>query len=106
VTLTFTPDEYAVVEAALRRVQGRLRKRVRREALVVSMASQVLTSGDARTKSRHPVVVNMERGSERAYYDTDRGSVRTATCWSTAMTLRQTPASRRDAHGRSHAGHP
>jgi hypothetical protein len=72
-TFVFKAEEYAAVEAALRKAQGQVRKRQPQSALVAHVMQQFLASGSECTKARYPVVIQIE--GHDAVYVTDRGDL-------------------------------
>jgi hypothetical protein len=72
-TFVFKPDEYAVVEAALRKAKGQMRKHQTQSEQLVQISKQFLASGSDCTKARYPVVIQIE--GHDAVYVTDRGAL-------------------------------
>ncbi len=72
-TFVFKPDEYAAVEAGLRKAQGQMRKRHTQSEQLVHIMQQFLATGNECTKARYPVVIQIE--GHDAVYVTDRGDL-------------------------------
>jgi hypothetical protein len=72
-TFVFKPDEYAAVEAGLRKAQGQMRKRHTQSEQLVHVMQQFLATGSECTKARYPVVIQIE--GHDAVYVTDRGDL-------------------------------
>lgn len=68
-----TPDQYALYEQAESRVRARVGRRIPRAEVLRLMADEVLSSGTARSRARHQVLVHTVEGSDEAWYDTGRG---------------------------------
>jgi len=87
--VTLTADQYAVLEAALHKMQRRKGKRASTAVLLTELASQYLAQGDARSKVAHPVVVNVVAESGEAFYATERGCYTVGEVSSEVMVPRQ-----------------
>ena len=86
IELFVEPGECAVIEAALDLVRQRTRVR-RRGALFAEMAALVLSQSDARSRRRHPVVIETDATTGQAAYVTDRGYLPVSTSAETRATV-------------------
>ena len=71
--IDLTPDQYALYEAAERRVRAQAGKRVARGDVVARMAEKVLDEGTARARLRHQVLIHTCDNCRSAWYETDQG---------------------------------
>ena len=71
--IDLTPDQYALYEAAERRVRAQAGKRVARGDVVARMAEKVLDEGTARARLRHQVLIHTCDNCRNAWYETDQG---------------------------------
>ena len=69
----FTPDQYALYEAAEKRVRARAGKRVARGEVLVQLAERVLAEGTARSRARHQILIHTCENCRNAWYETDQG---------------------------------
>ncbi len=74
-TVEMTPDQFAMYEAAVGRVQAQEGSRVSRGAAVARMAEALLDQGSSRARARHQVVVHTDSEKEEAYYETSKGQL-------------------------------
>ncbi len=74
-TVEMTPDQFALYEAAVGRVQAQEGSRVSRGAAVARMAEALLDQGSSRARARHQVVVHTDSEKEEAFYETSRGQL-------------------------------
>ncbi len=72
-TVEMTPDQFALYEAAVGRVQAQKGTRVSRGAAVARMAEALLDQGTSRARARHQVVVHTDSAKEEAFYETSKG---------------------------------
>jgi 5-methylcytosine-specific restriction endonuclease McrA len=73
-TFDLTPDQYAQYERACGRLQAQVGgRRLSRPKILTMMADAVLSSGSARSRARHQVVIHRDINLQAAWYDTDRG---------------------------------
>ena len=68
-----TPDQYALYEQAESRVRAQEGRRLPRAEVLKRMAESVLSQGTAKARARHQVLVHTMEGSDRAWYETERG---------------------------------
>jgi len=73
VTLRFSIDDYAIFEAAVQRICQREHKIMGDAVAVAKIMREFLSSGDARTRTTHPVVIQVDERNGFAYYDRRRG---------------------------------
>ena len=72
-TIEFTPDQYALYEAAERRVRAQSGKRLPRAEVVTRMAEKTLDEGAARSRLRHQVLIHTCESCRSAWYETEKG---------------------------------
>lgn len=73
IVFELTPDQFALYEQAESRVRARLGRRAPRAEVLQMMADEVLSSGTARARARHQVLVHTTEGSDEGWYETSRG---------------------------------
>ncbi len=71
--IEFTPDQFALYEAAEQRVRAQAGKRISRAELVTRMAERVLDSGSARARAKHQVLIHTCDNCRGAWYETSQG---------------------------------
>ena len=69
----FTPDQYALYEAAEKRLRARAGRRVGRGEVLVQLAERVLAEGTARSRARHQILIHTCENCRNAWYETDQG---------------------------------
>lgn len=73
VVLDFTTEEYVEFERTEVCLRSILRKRARREEVVLEMARRSMSGTTAATRLRYQIVVHADSGLENAWCQTDRG---------------------------------
>ena len=73
VVVEFTPDQFALYEAAEQRVRAQAGKRIPRAELVTRMAERVLDSSTARARAKHQVLIHTCDNCRSAWYETSQG---------------------------------
>ena len=71
--IEFTPDQFALYEAAEQRVRAQAGKRIPRAELFTRMAERVLDSGTARARAKHQVLIHTCDNCRSAWYETSQG---------------------------------
>lgn len=70
-----SPDEFALYERAVQRVQARCRKRVRRGSAIAHMAESLLNEGSASSRAKHQVIIHTLSDLGMAWYETEKGTL-------------------------------
>ena len=73
VVVEMSPDQFALYEAAERRVRAQEGKRIGRAEVVTRMAETVLAQGTSRARARHQVVIHHCDGCRKSWYETGAG---------------------------------
>lgn len=73
VSLDFTVEEYAEFERTEACLRGNMRKRARREEVVLEMARRSMSGTTAATRLRYQIVVHADAQLQKAWVQTERG---------------------------------
>jgi len=68
-----TPDEYSLYETALKRIQARHQRWVRRGKAIALMAEALLNEGTSASRAKHQILIHTLPDLGLAWYDTDKG---------------------------------